>query len=224
MNKDTSYRALVDRRKHCRACAELVNPAVVAAGNYDSAEIGPWTRWQGWLDSPIFVVGQDFGDRAYFEKWRGEDKPDNATNRNLIELLASVGIGVEPPDGSASRGAAYFTNAVLCLKTGGLQAAVQSEWFAKCGSRFLRAQIELVGPRVVVSLGERAHNAVLAAFGLPTERIRDAIHSPGTPLPSGAVAVAVYHCGARGMNINRGRDLQFADWARVAAVLRAGAA
>lgn len=104
-----------------------------------------------------------------------------------------------------------------------MQAPVRDEWFRNCGERFLRAQIDLVQPKVVVGLGERAYNAVLAAFKLPKESLRDAILSSGTRLPSGATAVAVYHCGARVINVARNLDRQRQDWQRVSAALGAPA-
>ena len=217
------YRELVSRRRACTACVGLGNPSRVARGEFDYGEIGPWTGWQGRLDAEIVVVGQDFSDRQYFEKWRGQDQPGNPTNLNLIKLLASIGVSIAPSTESSDRGAIYATNAILCLKEGGMQAKVRTEWFANCGSRFLRPQIELVQPRVVVGLGSQAHNAVLSAFGLPPQRLRDAVRSPGTPLLCGALAIAVYHCGARVINISRSFDQQLADWRRVGAALGAKA-
>lgn len=219
--KEIEYTALVESRRACAVCQGLQNPAVVCDGAFDSAEIGPWSRWQGRLDSPIMVVGQDFSDAAYFKRWKGVDQPDNPTNRNLCKLLGSVGVDITDVAAQGNRGQAFFTNAILCLKRGGMQGKVQDSWFANCGSRFLRPQIELVRPKVVVGLGERAFNAVLAAFQLPAQRLRDAVASPGTRLLPGIIGVAVYHCGARVTNISRPLSTQMTDWQRVQAALHA---
>lgn len=218
-----AYNELVVRRKACRACKELRNPAAVDGGAHDSKEIGPWTRWQGSLDADLLVVGQDFGDVSYFRDHRGTDSPKNTTNANLRELLASIDISIPLPGEREGYSDLFFTNAILCLKDGGMQATVQERWFQNCGERFLRAQIELVAPRVVVGLGEKAHNAVLQAFGLPAEPIRKAILSAGTRLPTGTVAVGVYHCGARVTNITRSLTVQRNDWQRVRAAIAAPA-
>ncbi len=170
------------------------------------------------------VVGQDYSDDRYFERRKGIEDPSNRTNLNLVTLLGSIGFPVTMPGERLGRGEAFFTNAILCLKQGGMQAPVRDEWFRNCGERCLRSQIELVRPKVVVGLGERAFNAVLAAFGLPKERLRDAILSRGTCLPSGAMAVAVYHCGARVINGARNLNRQRQDWQRVSASLGAPAA
>jgi len=58
---------------------------------------------------------------------------------------------------------------------GGLQARIEPEWAWNCGSLFLRKQIEIVRPRVVVCPGAFAFHAVLRAFGQPMIELRDAI-------------------------------------------------
>lgn len=219
MNVEAEYRQLVSERKVCAACVGLRNPSSVDGGIFDSAEIGPWTNWQGKLDATLMVVGQDYSDVEYFRRQRGTEDPRNPTNINLIELLKSVGVDVGPPRRGVGRDEAFFTNAILCLKTGGMQGKVDPAWFRECGQRFLRRQIDLVRPRVVVGLGERAHNAVLTAFGLPPQSIRSAVVDPGIKLSATTTAIGVYHCGARVVNISRPLKQQIEDWKRIAAAL-----
>jgi hypothetical protein len=80
------------------------------------------------------IVGQDWGDVRYFTKNLGLEAPRNPTNETLRELISLLGIEVGPPEDRRRSGVAFFTNAVLCLKDGGLQADVQSAWFANCSS------------------------------------------------------------------------------------------
>lgn len=218
-NQTTKYRAMVSARKACRQCDGLVNASVLRDGEFDSSEIGPWTRWLGDLGARVLVVGQDWGDQRAFEKLEGVNDP-SATNKMLRRLLASV--GVEVPDVGIARGPSgvFLTNAVLCFKDQGCQGPVRPEWFRECGTRFLRPQIELIKPRVVVCLGERAYAAVLSAYGLPAYTSwRAAVEGPGVPLAGGSIAFAVYHCGRRILNTHRKEKAQFKDWRRVAAAL-----
>jgi hypothetical protein len=62
--KKTKYDALVQARRLCRACVELVNPSVCQDGAFDSDAIGPWSTWQGNLDALVMVIGQDLGRRS----------------------------------------------------------------------------------------------------------------------------------------------------------------
>lgn len=218
-DRATRYQKLVLDRKACRQCAGLVNGSMLRAGDFDSAEIGPWTRWLGDLGARVLVVGQDWGDQRAFEKLEGVNDP-SATNRMLRKLLASVGVQVPDIGMAAGPSGVFLTNAVLCFKDQGCQGPVRPEWFRECGTRFLRPQIELIEPRVVICVGERAFAAVLSAYGLPAYTSwRTAVEGPGVLLARGPVAFAVYHCGRRILNTHRNEKAQLKDWRRVAAAL-----
>jgi hypothetical protein len=62
-----AYGALIAERMACTACEGcLANPSRIDGGIHDSDRLGPYSRWQGNLDAPVVVVGQDFADsRAY---------------------------------------------------------------------------------------------------------------------------------------------------------------
>jgi hypothetical protein len=69
-----NYEQLVACRKHCHACKGMINPSEVDGGRFDSAQIGPWSRWQGNLLADLMVVGQDWGDEGYFRQGKGWDR------------------------------------------------------------------------------------------------------------------------------------------------------
>lgn len=223
-SRQAAYAQLVERRKDCRCCAGLVNPSSNALVHLDSAQIGPWSLWQGALDAKLMVVGQDWGDTEYFKKNHGHDHPKNATSCTLMELLASIGITVAAPSPVDNGGGPlFFTNAVLCLKDGGMQAAVKPEWFEHCGSRFLRPTIEIVQPKVLVSLGEQAYRAITALYNLKRSRFRQAVEQPGGfDLGTGTRYFPRYHCGQRILNTHRSRKQQQRDWQPIGAALRQG--
>jgi uracil-DNA glycosylase len=216
MTKSEEYAGVVRTRKTCRRCRELTNPASIEGGRLDSDQIGPWTCWQGNLDAALMVVGQDWGDTAYFVRYQGREGPGNPTNKALVELTGIAGVQIGDPCAQEGRDVAFFTNAVLCLKgSGGLQGQVRDEWFSNC-SEFLRRQIEIVGPRVVVALGLRAYGSIMGAFGIEAGPFRAAVEEPeGRILPNGSRLFAVYHCGARIRNTHRPMQMQRADWERV---------
>lgn len=215
------YRALVAERKQCQRCPGLMNPSKCDDGVHDSDEIGPWTRWQGALNAELLVIGQDWGDVDYFREHRGLDVPDNRTNRAVVRLLAEAGVEIQPVGESSSRGTVFLTNAILCLKTGGMAAPVRSAWFRECGLRFLRPQIEIIRPWIVVTLGERAYRSVCAAFSIRPEPFRRAVErpDPANLLPDVALH-PVYHCSPRVLAGTRVWEQQCADWRRIGAALR----
>jgi len=223
MSKRKHYASLVQSRKTCTLCEGLTNPSCSKLRHLDSTEIGPWSLLFGELDADIMIVGQDWGDVSYFTKHQGRDDLNTPTNRNLLRILAKSGLhrgsGYEPE----SQVKMFWTNAILCLKNGGLQAKVEQDWFDNCGPRFLRRQIEIIRPRVVVALGSRALHACLDAFSIERVPLSQAVDDrKGIDVFLGVRLFAVYHCGARTMAINRSFDLQVRDWKRIVSFLRSG--
>ncbi|HWR58219.1 MAG TPA: uracil-DNA glycosylase family protein [Thermodesulfovibrionales bacterium] len=213
--KKEEYDRLVSSRKSCRVCQGLENPSQVANGLFDSSEIGPWTRWQGNLDSRVMLVAQDWGHVGNFEKQKGTDN-NSETNKMLNRLLEIAGIDVSLPLDRTNGGTLFFTNAILCLKNGSDQASVDSEWYRNCGPRFLKPLIEIVEPKVVICIGQRAYDAVMTCYDRKLEPFRDAAdkHIPFILRDSLAV-FAVYHCGRRIRNTHRNEREQEYDWKQI---------
>ena len=218
-NRQQFYSDLVQQRKLCNACRELINPAACDGGQYDSSQIGPWSRWQGNLQTKLMVVGQDWGDTNYFRKWKGFDDPNNPTNDNITKLLSSIGINIKPIIGADQVGDIFLTNAILCLKRNGLQSAVDGDWFENCGKKFLKPTIEIVKPNVLVALGEWPYKTILQAYDIRYVRpqayrmiVEQIGQAGGKKLTGGTLLFPVYHCGRRGVNQNRKWSDQLNDW------------
>jgi DNA polymerase len=210
------YVELVARRKTCRHCLGLTNPSDCEGGKFDTDQIGPWTLWQGNLNAKLLVVGQDWGDARYFVDNAGRDTPSNRTNRTLRHLLSVAGVQIDSPSPHDSgAGSVFFTNAILCLKRGGMQAKVDPAWFASCGKLFLKPTIELIAPTVVVTLGVHAYRTICSLYQLRPQSFRRAVDGEATRLPSGPLLKPVYHCGARVLNKHRALDVQERDWSGV---------
>ena len=216
-----AYKDLVDQRKKCRLCASagLQNPATARLAQFDSDEIGPWTRWLGDRKANLMVVGEDWGSVEYYEKNKGFD--DDCTNRaytnqRLKRLLNSIEIRVPSGESRDERSGVFLTNAVLCLKDGSMQDPADERCFDKCRT-FLRRQIEIVSPAVVVTLGKRAYKAVATAFKLTSETtLRPAVEEPeGQTLMADCRLLPVYHCGNNSTRRNRCEAEQRLDWKRV---------
>lgn len=215
-SKEERYKQLVIDRKKCRRCSGLVNPGSKSLAKFDSCEIGPWTRMHGDLDAELMIVGQDWGTVDYYNGNQGLDDLRNPTMRTLELLLTSIGIKAKLSSYHANGTGVFLTNAILCLKQGGLQAPVELDWFAKCGTYFLRQQIEIVSPLVVVTLGQRAYQAITSAYEVNAEKFREAVENPtGVVLPNGSQLIAVYHCGKRILNTHRPLAEQLVDWKRI---------
>ena len=92
--KQQRYDALVEKRKACRLCVGLSNPAEAKLRRFDSDQIGPWSRLHGDLNAQLLIVGQDWGGVKYYIDNEGKDKLDNPTMCYLEQLLHHIGIHV----------------------------------------------------------------------------------------------------------------------------------
>ena len=101
-----------------------------------------------------------------------------------------------------------------------MSAAVKPEWFKEPAADFLREQINIVEPRVVVALGARAHSAIAYAFGITTPRgvFRKIVEDTAgirLPTPFECTLIGVYHCGSRITGMTRSRAEQRKDWMKI---------
>jgi len=211
-DKLRQYESLIHERAECKKCLNLVNMSeldtMVDHDNELPEEIGPWSRWQGNLDAEIMVVAQDWGSQETYLSQKGWDitNKKSPTNGNLIKLMGSIGQTLCPPENHDQEQNFFFTNAALCMRRSKKeQGGAEPEWFSNCGY-FLKRQIEIVRPRVVVALGQRPFESVLRAFKneIPREGYRALVDSRRTfSIQSGTTLVPVFHCGANGERRNR---------------------
>ena len=116
--------------------------------------------------------------------------------------------------------AIFFTNAILCLKAGGLQSEVHSDGFSNCGKRFLKPTVDIVQPKVLVTLGEHAYKAIAVEYGIALLPFKAAVETEGGFRISEVTTLhPVYHCGRRILNTHRPLEIQLKDWARIGPTL-----
>lgn len=218
MNKIEKYRNLVHKRKQCFLCQCLHNPASIDKGKWDSDQIGPWSLWQASLDAELIIVGQDWGDVSYFKKWEGRDQPSgNPTNENLQKLLGTIGIDVRKPR-EVQHQIVFFTNIILCLKTGGLQSPVEEQWFQNCSVAFFKPLVEIIKPIAVLALGKKVSESIFEIYGIQQPKntpLSDKIKQAPYQLTDSTVLFPLYHCGAGGVNRNRSMEKQMDDWSHI---------
>jgi uracil-DNA glycosylase len=148
----------------------------------------------------------------------------------LQKLLAHIGIHIRRPR-EPQEHVAFFTNLILCLKEGDLQAPVMEEWFNNCSKHFFKPLIEIIKPKVILALGQKPSEFILGVFAVPYSRnvkLEDLMHDAPFRLNESTVLFPLYHCGARGVKINRRSytddplSRHKSDWEKVKAWLEAG--
>ena len=131
------------------------------------------------------------------------------SGRNFQRYLASVGL---------TREEIFITNAVLCnpRKASGANRRPSLSEIKNC-SDFLRRQVELIDPRVVVTLGSVALAALRSVEYHPLTLKEDAgrVHEWG-----GRLLVPLYHPSPQVLASHRREAAQLEDYRGVARALR----
>lgn len=219
MDKQQAYRELVQKRKAVEFPAGLQNPSQIAGGQFDCEQLGPWSLWQGNLDAELLVIGQDWGDDNYFVRNQGRDTDDNPTNRGLRKLLSNIGLDPGPPSAPVAQ-PLFFTNAVLGIKSGGMSAELKHDWLRHSSVHFTAPLIEIIQPRLIVTVGISAFKALRLIFpSLPYESMNGLLKYPPFHLPGKRILFAVSHCGGLGL-ANRTMEEQLKDWQKIAPYLQ----
>jgi len=193
IDKELPFAALADRVQRCRLCPRM----------RDSARV--LNRSAGSLSARVMFIGEAPG-RLGADQTEIPFHGDRA-GHNFEELLRSVGL---------SRDILFVTNAVLCnpRDSAGRNSTPNASELENCSS-FLREQIELIDPRIVVTLGASALRAA-AAIEQHTLRLSD-VRSAHPWF--GRLLIPLYHPGQRAM-VHRSAANQRSDYQFVAEKLR----
>jgi uracil-DNA glycosylase family 4 len=246
-NKNKLYQDLVKKRKTCDSCVSkcFKNQSET---KFDTNEIGNWTTWANDLDADIMIIGQDYANESTFNKDLGRIETKELTNNSsaidyttvtnyyLRELTKFIGFDIMvPPDKlkrEESNGKVFLTNSVLCLKAGSMSKSIPQSVYEKCGEKFLKPTIDIVKPKVIITLGATATKAVITAYSATIGNSKELLRSNfKTIFNNGAIEIKdtnmiiapVYHTGILGQN-NRKKidtsdnnkfDLMKEDWAKI---------
>ncbi len=189
-NKNAAFSALVSEVQACTKCARMLNSARVlnhSAGN---------------LNAELFFVGEAPG-RLGADKTKVPFHGDVA-GRNFENLIAFAEI---------SRNDIFVTNAVLCNpkdERGNNSTPTLSE-AANCQA-FLKRQIVLVNPKIVIALGAKAIRALAC---IEPHRLSLNQHVRTIHTWFGRQLILLYHPGQRAM-IHRSFENQRLDYQFVA--------
>jgi hypothetical protein len=186
-----------------------------ASFHFDPNVVSYWSQWLGCPEPKILVVGQDFGDKNYFQKFGGADDPASETNKNLFELLVHAGLKPSYPPQPDRITPVFLTNSVLCLKEPPMNAPLPSPWVRACAAHHLRPLIDRLRPPIIVAMGRPAWLAVRVALGIEDapEKISDAAGGMWR-VNSYFRVFAVGHCSRLGIR-NRPWQMQLEDWSRI---------
>ncbi|MBU6165569.1 MAG: uracil-DNA glycosylase [Alphaproteobacteria bacterium] len=180
--------------RDCALCPRL------AAWRADSQ-----ARHPGWWNAPVPPLGDASATMAIIGLAPGlkganrTGKPfhGDEAGRMLFGTLAELGLASETPEGWSAPGL-FITNAVACAPPGNLPETAEKH---ACRPFLAQQLAALPALKVVIALGETAHQAAIKAIGGKLPKYRFA-HAAVHKLPSGMCLVDSYHCSR--LNINTG--------------------
>src|SRR5438128_6638526 len=184
----TQLECLFKEAMECRCCPRLSQKRAV---------LGPQNGLPG---APIMFIaeapGRHGADRS------GIPLHGDATGRNFEWLLSTAGF---------ARDCVFVTNAVLCnpCDARGRNAPPTRDEIRNC-SVYLQRQIDVVAPKVIVTLGGVALAAVSFLYGLRASLAAD--HRKALPLRDGRLLIPLFHPSPRVMNTRHSRLEQLADF------------
>lgn len=176
-----------------------------------------WTDWYHRLDASIFIVGQDWGPysdmKELNERYKKEETKENwkrlieeeksQTKKRLTSfLIASSNGKINDID------SIYITNAIMCARGGEKYRddTINLKYSTICCSKFLKKQIELVKPKVIVTLGYYPLLSLSEIFHFPIEKtLAECIEKYPIIEKDGYIIVPLYHPVAQ---ISRERQLK----------------
>jgi len=174
IDKEILFADLSQRVQKCRLCERMRNSARVL------------NRSAGALSARVMFIGEAPG-RLGADQTEIPFHGDQA-GHNFEQLIRSVGL---------SREALFITNAVLCnpRDSGGRNATPNHLELENCSS-FLREQIRLIDPQIVVTLGS---SALRATSAIERHALSLAADVRTARAWFGRLLIPLYHPGQRAM-------------------------
>jgi hypothetical protein len=173
--KETSYQDLIKQRKNCKEChnyglcddlnlsylnGNLYQLETILKNRFEIESLGLWNPANNSnpLTASVLIIGQDFSNVGYFDNIHSllsinNIESENTTNKNLIKYIKLSGINVND---------IYFTNAILCIKSGSMNAPIKTKWISNCSTQYLKPLItqHLINLKMIITLGKVALDAV----------------------------------------------------------------
>jgi len=218
VSKAAVYQALVAKRKEFKfSHKELSNPVATAFDEHGQLE--PWAQWQGNLDARVVVVGQEFCDVETYIRTEGKVERfpnvyEYPSNKNLHDLCGLLGFDVGHPTSPNKSAPFFFTNAVMALKAGSMSANFHDRWLEESRREFLAPLLDIIRPKVIISIGAKATLTVGRHFGFKVGKHSEMLATSPIQTKLGPLVFPVYHTGGLGLR-NRSKALQEEDWKRI---------
>ena len=164
--KKKQFKDLINELGKCDKCTNLKCKQKSLINIYKDYEFcinipSIWTDWFNRLESKIMIIGQDWGPYSDMKKFNNLLENSKSNWKELIELEKSNTKKLlenyikESSDGQYSLDDIFITNAIMCARQGNSYRGNNinlKKSTINC-SEYLKRQIEIVKPKVILTLG-----------------------------------------------------------------------
>lgn len=164
--KKKQFEDLINELGKCDKCTNLKCKQKSLINIYKDYEFcinipSIWTDWFNRLESKIMIIGQDWGPYSDMKKFNNLLENSKSNWKELIELEKSNTKKLlenyikESSDGQYSLDDIFITNAIMCARQGNSYRGNNinlKKSTINC-SEYLKRQIEIVKPKVILTLG-----------------------------------------------------------------------
>jgi uracil-DNA glycosylase len=172
---EITYQDLIEKRKSCKECqnyglcddlnlshsnGNLYQLENIVKERFPINSLGLWNPANNSnpLTASVLIIGQDFSNVAYFNDINSllllnQIESQSETNKNLLKYIELSSI---------NKNEIFFTNAILCIKSGKMNASIKKKWITNCSMSFLKPLIleHLKSLKIIITLGKVALDSI----------------------------------------------------------------
>lgn len=185
---------LVDLRND-NSCKRINPPLVNHFALHDQIP-NRWFDWENRIDSPIIIIGQDWGPYIHLKKYIDNPAQDHFASSRTEKFIINTLNSIDP----TLINSIFFTVAVIFTRTGtlfrGNQNYNESQSF-EISFPYVSRQIEILKPKVIFTLGGLAFKTVDRHFKLNQNNLKlSQIVSQGSIDLESVKIIPAYHPAA----------------------------
>lgn len=205
--KQKKLEKLFEELGNCNQCLSFPNLNKSLINIYQNLDFSVnipsiWTDWFHRVDSSIMIIGQDWGpyqemktlhDKLNYDKsnWKDLIESEKSNTKKLLAYYIE-----QSSQGTYTLDDLFVTNAILCARKGNSYRGdnIDLKKSTLNCSKYLLRQIEIVKPKVIVTLGYYPLLSLASIFGFPISKtLKETIQCYPEIKVCDFVIIPVYH-------------------------------
>lgn len=205
--KQKKLEKLFEELGNCNQCLSFPNLNKSLINIYQNLDFSVnipsiWTDWFHRMDSSIMIIGQDWGpyqemkalhDKLNYDKsnWKDLIESEKSNTKKLLAYYIE-----QSSQGTYTLDDLFVTNAILCARKGNSYRGddIDLKKSTLNCSKYLLRQLEIVKPKVIVTLGYYPLLSLASIFGFPISKtLKETIQCYPEIKVCDFVIIPVYH-------------------------------